>query len=604
MSDPIEDQDQFQDRLKSILTYCPPFPDTLERRENPAELGSFPFNFYDRHLDESTRLKHVVSLPSITTDLARQVDDHLESLQKRNVKPLPLNRQTQSTWVPRAVRYIESMCMSTWHLANCYSTIENDLAALTSQWLLAPDYPRYTSVLAFTSRPSGTQHSFDDPMLDFSLRLDEYSLPPPDLLAQVDDFTKGMIRDLQQKDLATWVFLPAFPDVESAFKNMDTAVKAPIFPSSACTTGGVPAPKLPPSVPTPPIDALSPPWTLPRIFAKGRARPKSSTSSKGIKPDSRPDQRFPDFAKAKQPTPEGILYHAWRKAVEVDSTVIVINCGSYERIGIRHRATQTLYLSRLIEVWRCEPSYGKLHLGLQMAVIRDVIDRYKQRISLEPPKKPERKRGKAPTTDAPQPKRRSQRQLYKSLRSEVVGTQGKNRKAQTDIWQAIDRPCALVSLRYPPFDSCSPAACLRIGRPLTAHVLDTTSHHWKAQFESAECFSIIINSIFTGGTAGLVHTGTLEVFTDGHHNTLRHEVLIKVATHAQPRHRILHEFSVYKQLWTHKVEGVPAIYGLFEDYDGLATLLVMERAGVSLRDRQPIPDSNEDLVIGITSKEV
>lgn len=70
---------------------------------------------------------------------------------------------------------------------------------------------------------------------------------------------------------------------------------------------------------------------------------------------------------------------AWAEAVRQDSTVIIFNCGNYERIGIRHRTTQTLYLSQLIKTYRCkDPPYGKLHIGLYMAAFEDAVDRAAQ----------------------------------------------------------------------------------------------------------------------------------------------------------------------------------------------------------------------------------
>ncbi|TFK59290.1 hypothetical protein BDN72DRAFT_966105 [Pluteus cervinus] len=594
------DPNEIQEKLREILAYHPPFTDALKRRKNPPQLGSFPFSFYDRHLGEDTRLKHVVLLPSITADLSRQVDDHLEDFQKRSTEPLPLNDETRAEWFSSPVSSAQSMKLTAWELAALYAKIEADFIALTSQWLIAPDYPEYDSALSFVYRYRGFQQSLDDPIVHYSLRFHKHSTQTPELLAEVDDFMNGMLRDLQEKDLAAWVFLPTFPQVETAFKDMDKVTTAPTFPSSACTTKGAVIPKSPPSESKPPVDALAPPWTLPRIIAKMKAGSKSS-GSKDIKPDGRADQSLPDFGKSAKTSAEGILHNAWRRAVEVDATIIVVNCGSYERIGIRHRATQTLYLSGLIEVWKCEPSYGKLHLGLQMAVVRDVIDRYKQRTCEKPLQKRGGKRPRAVATDLPKPKRRSVRISYNAMQSDVTRTRGKNAQGKADLWKAIDRPCALINLRYPPFDSPSPATCLKIGQSLSTQVVDTVSYNWKTQFDHAECCSITLDSVFSEGTAGLIHKGVLEVITGD--QTLRQEVLIKVATLPQPRKRLVREFTMYQRLWTHKVEGIPEIYGLFEDYDNLATLLVMERAGVSLRHRQTVY-VEEEAVGGVTPREI
>jgi hypothetical protein len=69
--------------------------------------------------------------------------------------------------------------------------------------------------------------------------------------------------------------------------------------------------------------------------------------------------------------------------VQIDGTIIVIQSGNHEFIGIRHRETQTLYISDLIEPPTCkEPSYGKLHVGLYIAAIQDLMDRAKRRVEI------------------------------------------------------------------------------------------------------------------------------------------------------------------------------------------------------------------------------
>lgn len=71
---------------------------------------------------------------------------------------------------------------------------------------------------------------------------------------------------------------------------------------------------------------------------------------------------------------------AWAQATHADCSIIVLQSGNHEFIGIRHRRTQTLYISDPIEPHACkEPAYGKLHVGLYMAAVQDAIDRERQR---------------------------------------------------------------------------------------------------------------------------------------------------------------------------------------------------------------------------------
>lgn len=103
---------------------------------------------------------------------------------------------------------------------------------------------------------------------------------------------------------------------------------------------------------------------------------------------------------------------AWVRAVQTDSTFIVFHSGNFERIGFRHRANQTLYLSELIDVVHGkDPAYGRLHIGLHMAIIQDVLDRMHQQIKLEaegaPKLRSKRRRGTLVSSDAKRPKTRA-----------------------------------------------------------------------------------------------------------------------------------------------------------------------------------------------------
>ena len=58
---------------------------------------------------------------------------------------------------------------------------------------------------------------------------------------------------------------------------------------------------------------------------------------------------------------------------------MVLNSGNHEIIGIRHRETQTLYISHVIEPHSCSnPAYGKIQVGIYIAAIQETIDRAKQ----------------------------------------------------------------------------------------------------------------------------------------------------------------------------------------------------------------------------------
>ncbi len=58
---------------------------------------------------------------------------------------------------------------------------------------------------------------------------------------------------------------------------------------------------------------------------------------------------------------------------------MVLHSGNHEIIGIRHRRSQTLYISDVIEPHSCSnPGYGKIQVGLYIAAIKETIDRARQ----------------------------------------------------------------------------------------------------------------------------------------------------------------------------------------------------------------------------------
>jgi len=84
-------------------------------------------------------------------------------------------------------------------------------------------------------------------------------------------------------------------------------------------------------------------------------------------------------------TAEDLVHHAWARSVRDDTAITVFYCGKFERIGIRHRQTQTLYLSELIDIAHDkEPAHGKLHIGLCLSAFKDAVDRAAQFCQVEP----------------------------------------------------------------------------------------------------------------------------------------------------------------------------------------------------------------------------
>lgn len=97
---------------------------------------------------------------------------------------------------------------------------------------------------------------------------------------------------------------------------------------------------------------------------------------------------------------------------------IVFSCGRSERIGIRHRETQTLYLSDLIDP-TCIKEYGQMHLGLVLAAVKDQLDKTDMKAE---PKARSRKRARDSLTGPTQ---------YNSMKDKA--TRRKRRRLNPDL---------------------------------------------------------------------------------------------------------------------------------------------------------------------------
>lgn len=79
-----------------------------------------------------------------------------------------------------------------------------------------------------------------------------------------------------------------------------------------------------------------------------------------------------------------IPVQAWAQCTVKDTTLVVFHCGTLERIGVRDRKNQALYLTDVIDIHACkDPAYGKLHVGLYMTALEDALDRVNQQLEAE-----------------------------------------------------------------------------------------------------------------------------------------------------------------------------------------------------------------------------
>ncbi|KAF8074528.1 hypothetical protein FPV67DRAFT_585695 [Lyophyllum atratum] len=261
------------------------------------------------------------------------------------------------------------------------------------------------------------------------------------------------------------------------------------------------------------------------------------------------------------------LQRAWARSVEQNTTYTVFNCGNFERIGFRHRSSQTLFLSELIRVPECKnPGYGKISIGLFLSIVQDVMDRTElERHQDELPRSNNRKRRRETFASDPN-KRCKTRAMALKERSEV---DERNRNQENVKKDARKRSLMLLELRYGVYNSPAPASFLR------------THSIQKETYGPEEYLSIILTSRIAGGATGVAHGATLRLLaSDGEVRCV--DVVVKLSFKSEQRERLRHECTIYEHLEKQGVEGIPFVYGLFEDVETDTIALVMSHVGTAL----------------------
>ncbi|KAG6814858.1 hypothetical protein H0H87_006996, partial [Tephrocybe sp. NHM501043] len=127
----------------------------------------------------------------------------------------------------------------------------------------------------------------------------------------------------------------------------------------------------------------------------------------------------------------------------------------------------------------------------------------------------------------------------------------------------------LLEMRYGIWNSSTPAAFVKIGAAK------------KSNYTSDEYMLLVLTSRIAEGATGVAHTARLEIFVDGRVFNL--EVIVKLAFHSKQTGRLRHKHTIYMHLAANGVEeGIPHIYGLFEDVETKAMALIMSYEGKCL----------------------
>jgi len=326
-----------------------------------------------------------------------------------------------------------------------------------------------------------------------------------------------------------------------------------------------------------------------------------------------------------------LFFEAWSQGVHAQSTIVVIHSGNYEYVCVRHRATQTLYISDILHVpYLREPGYGKVQVGIYIAAVDDAFGRHnleKGSRNKDPPAGGDGP-GSGPTDDGgaegsdddddqdePRSKRhrrsdqggddsKSSGADAQDVRSDFVCVCSTNLKAhnytitsKAAMWQAQSRGGLMVYLTYGVCDSIHPAIFDRVVNrgagclndrdlltpptsPLNSPASSPTLLPPPSPFQKDDPLEVFLTSKIGQRAAGILHGGVVEINVGQ-----IVEVIAKLAFVERQQRKLFNELAVYSHLGSKCVKGIPPVLGMFHNAkDNGAYCLLLRHAGRPLSD--------------------
>ncbi|KAF8907628.1 hypothetical protein CPB84DRAFT_1843848 [Gymnopilus junonius] len=490
-----------------------------------------PISFYDRHIASHLILENIVYLPSITQSLSKTCETELQSFFKdggqfssTGYNMFPLKCGNTSFYDATDVssyyhRYIGSVC-----------------TRYAYKLALRPDdkawgSPLYMDIFPGDPRPNLTTEAW--------LEVPDFILTNPELFKGLSKTIEGKLKGLLNKypRLATW---DMFAMTEEAQKMFQTLRGNQLFKWETCRTLG--SQTL--SHSNPPPDARKGPVLLPVNKRLKYFRGPSSSlqfTTRVAKTVTIP--KLPPKDKSYRPDFRHHIQHAWARAAMYDSTFIILHCGRYERIGIRHRGSKTLFLSGVIDTINIEnPSYRKLHKGKSIGLKRSA-----DHFDNETLPKTKRPKNTPPT---------------KSDTLRIAN-------------EIARRKLALVRLEYGAF--CSPVPSAFVDVVLLAFLTLYTTN---------EYFTLTLGEPLGHGAVGIVHPARLELTLESG-EILTRDLAMKFAFTPEQQKMMGNEYFIYGHLSRKEgLEGIVTVHGLFLDPETRTLGMLMDNGGLSLRRRE------------------
>ncbi|KAH9487272.1 hypothetical protein JR316_0001342 [Psilocybe cubensis] len=546
-------------------------PDLIQSTvDQPSEPMNPPFTFYDRHLGSDYILHNVVHTPFIPQLLSKICD-------------VSVNRFITSGHKFSATGYIYGKDIPGTKFKDAsgvrdyYATHVGDTCqAYLSKLCVHPEVETWPTVIRFR------EHDKDATFYMAEGHLAVCEAPSGGVFwTQQDELPKSTTDTLNVlldtfPRLAMW---HVFPMVDTFTRTMQNSVNDTKFKWEPLRTAGY---RFKTRVTLPPDGTMLSNLVHVRRVSR-RKIPGGHLTDRNTLGKAGKFVTTPTVTKRKRYRPDfrHYLQHAWSQAAIHDTTFLVLNCGRYERIGIRHRASRTLYLSGLIDtVNSIDPRYRKLHIGLYIAIFQDALERMS---ALNAPSKStiakKRSLGDDEEYESPRSKKRRKTGLPTTLAHESISV------------QLVDRKLALVSLDYDAFCSPVPSSFIRIGESCKRHS-PTVDTDWtkgsneQKKFNSQEYFTLKLSAPLGHGAIGVVHPAQAEVALQSG-GVLKENLAFKLAFTEEQQARLKNEFEIYCRMSrATDIEGILDVHGLFFDAESNVMGLLMANGGITLRQRE------------------
>ncbi|KAF9020643.1 hypothetical protein BDZ89DRAFT_1072056, partial [Hymenopellis radicata] len=534
-----------------------------------------PGNFLDTHLDENLILRRVQLHPTLLTELASLVDAKLNEFPH----PIPDNYYGRSIgWYRKA-----SEKTTAEDIAKIHNLGPGTVAAqLASSILLHPTRPEAVSPLSWgPSQIDTCNHHSSTPFFTehFFLQINDYKGGQAEYLEEFSPETRPTILSIAKRYPQLAVAMFFCPAAEELLRSMSRIADHEVFPwmANSQTQYAPGSAKF-----IRPSDNPHPPWSVPKLLLlppQDCGIRRSNRRESPLVEYCAPGRITPIPTQEWRDQPEVYIQRAWANAVRADASVMILDCGNYLRVGIRHRATQILLLSDLVDVCHCKnPAYGKIWAGIHLAIVEDVLQRHQIAQELSPDITPS-VGDKRPSLDDEDGRPRK-----KSI-SPPISARSRTRKHSSAGITKTNKDLA----------SRKPLPKHLNLKPSTRKVSSTEGtvtqmNNLADSFSRHNALSIYVrlgiqkyltvllkNRLGTGAT-GDVFIGTVPTVKHG-------PIVVKLATTYKRLCRLRHEHSIYTHLTSAGVKCIPRVFGFYQDGHRHVGALILSHDGSPLGSR-------------------